>query len=156
AGYRVAFTYAANHEAAQHLADWLNSRRRTVRAYQADVRDYRRAVEVVTQAQAELGAIEVLVNNAGIKRDGAFTMLDNAAWHEVIDINLGGTFNYTKSLMREFVRRGGSVINIASVSGPVGIPGQTSCSASKAGIIGLSKSLAKEVARYGVRVNAIA
>jgi 3-oxoacyl-[acyl-carrier protein] reductase len=154
--YAVAFTYAANHDAAGQLVDCLTSRGRAVRAYCADVRDFVRAGEVVADIQHELGPVEVLVNNAGIKRDGAFTMMSEEAWREVIDTNLGGVFNYTRALMREFMRRGGSVINITSVSGQVGMAGQTSYSASKAGIIGLTKSLAKEVARFGVRVNAIA
>lgn len=155
-GYAVAFTYHANRDAARQLVDCLLSRGRTVAAYCADVRDFARAGEVVEEAQKELGPIEVLVNNAGIKRDGAFSMMAEETWHEVIDTNLGGAFNYTRVLMREFMRRGGSVVNITSVSGQIGMAGQTSYSASKAGIIGLTKSLAKEVARFGVRINAIA
>ena len=155
-GYGVAFTYAANREAAQQLVDCLTSRGRSVRAYQADVRDFARAGGVIEQVREDLGPVEVLVNNAGIKRDGAFSMMEESAWHEVIDTNLGGTFNYTRVLMREFIRRGGCVINVTSVSGQMGMAGQTSYSASKAGIIGLTKSLAKEVARFGVRVSAIA
>jgi len=155
-GYAVAFTYAQNRDAARQLADCLESRERIVRAYQADVRDYSRAADVIGEAQKDLGPIDVLVNNAGIRRDGAFALTTEDVWHEVIDTNLGGTFNYTRILMRDFIRRGGSVINITSVSGQLGMPGQTSYSASKAAIIGLTKSLAKEVARFGVRVNAIA
>src|SRR5690242_18189470 len=133
--YAVAFTYANNHEAARHLVDCLTSRGHTVAAHQADVRNFARAAEVVEETQKELGPIEVLVNNAGIKRDGAFTMMSEDAWHDVIDTNLGGVFNYTRALMREFIRRGGSVINIGSVSGLMGMPGQTSYSASKAAIV---------------------
>ncbi len=155
-GYRVAFTYSTNRDAARQLVDCLTSRGRAVFAYEADVRDFGRAGEVVEQVRTDVGTVDVLVNNAGIKRDGAFAMMDQAVWREVIDTNLGGTFNYTRVLMREFVRRGGSVINIASVSGQIGMSGQSSYSASKAAIIGLTKSLAKEVARFGVRVNAIA
>jgi 3-oxoacyl-[acyl-carrier protein] reductase len=154
--YAVAFTYSTSDESARQLLECLRSRGCTVAAYQADVRDYERAAEVVEATQTELGPIDVLVNNAGIRRDGAFTMLDTASWHEVVNTNLGGTFNYTRALMRELIRRGGCVINIASVSGQIGLPGQTSYSASKAGIIGLTRALAKEVARFGVRVNAIA
>lgn len=155
-GYAVAFTYARNCEAAQQLVDCLRSQGRDVHAFQADVADYNRASEVIDQIQKEIGPLSVLINNAGIKRDGAFLLMDPQAWHEVIDTNLTGSFNYTRVVMRDFVRRGGSVINITSVSGQIGMPGQTSYSASKAGIIGFTKSLAKEVARFGVRVNAIA
>jgi 3-oxoacyl-[acyl-carrier protein] reductase len=155
-GYAVAFTYARNYEAAQHLVDCLQSQDRDVRAFQADVADYNRASEVIDQTQKEIGPITVLINNAGIKRDGAFLLMEPETWLEVINTNLTGSFNYTRVLMRDFVRRGGSVINITSVSGQIGMPGQTSYSASNAGIIGFTKSLAKEVARFGVRVNAIA
>lgn len=156
AGYAVAFTYRSSDNAARELTDCLASRGRAVRAYEADVRDFAKAGEVVAQAEADLGPIGVLVNNAGVKRDGAFSLLSEADWHHVLDTNLGGVFNYTRAMMRAFMRRGGCVINITSVSGSIGIPGQTSYSASKAGIIGLTKALAKEVARFGVRVNAIA
>jgi len=156
AGYGVAFTYATNSEAAQGLVDCLRSRGGEAYAYQADVRDFARASEVIEQAQKDLAPISVLVNNAGIKRDGPFAMMDPAVWQEVIDTNLTGTFNYSRAVMREFIRCGGSVVNVTSVSGQIGMPGQTSYSASKAGIIGLTKALAKEVARFGVRVNAVA
>ena len=156
AGYAVAFTYAANGDKARELVDCLGSRGCQVNAYQADVRDFARAAEVVAQAQQELGPITVLVNNAGIKRDGAFASMDPGAWHDVIDTNLNGTFNYCRVLMREFIRRGGAVINVASVAGQTGVPGQANYCASKAGVIGFTKALAKEVARFGVRVNAVA
>lgn len=156
AGYAVAFTFAANAEKAGELVDCLHSRGGIATAYQADVRDFARAQEVAAQVQQDLGPIAVLVNNAGIKRDGAFTLMDAAAWRDVIDTNLNGTFNYCRAVMRDFMRRGGSIVNVASVAGQVGIPGQANYCASKAGIIGLTKALAKEVARFGVRVNAVA
>jgi len=148
-GYKVAFTYAGNRAAAESLAG-------VAKAYQADARDFSCAEQVVADVQSGLGPIEVLVNNAGIKRDGALHNMDPAAWREVIETNLTGTFNYTRAVMKHLIRRGGSVINITSVSGVIGMAGQTNYSASKAGVIGFTKALAREVARFGVRVNAVA
>ena len=156
AGYGVAFTYSANAGASDALVECLRSQGRAAAGYRADVRDFARAKEVIAQAQKDVGEIHVLVNNAGIKKDGAFAAMAPEAWAEVIDTNLNGTFNYTRLLMRELMLRSGAVINMTSVSGQHGMAGQTNYSASKAGIIGLTRSLAKEVARFGVRVNAIA
>jgi 3-oxoacyl-[acyl-carrier protein] reductase len=156
AGYGTAFTYSTNREMAQGLVDCLVARGASAVAYQADVRDFVRAGEVVEQTRQDLGPIAVLVNNAGIKRDGAFSLMDPSAWQEVIDTNLTGTFNYSRVVMRQLIRDGGSVINITSVSAQIGMPGQTNYCASKAGIIGFTRALAKELARFGVRVNAIA
>jgi 3-oxoacyl-[acyl-carrier protein] reductase len=149
AGYKVAFTYAGNQNAAETL-------RGIATPYQADARDFAHAEQVVADVETTLGPIDVLVNNAGIKRDGALFNMDPAAWTEVIETNLTGTFHYCRAVMRGLIRRGGSVINITSVSGIIGMAGQTNYSASKAGVIGLTKALAKEVARFGVRVNAVA
>jgi 3-oxoacyl-[acyl-carrier protein] reductase len=149
AGYQVAFTYAGNHSAAESLAG-------VAKGFQADAKDFARAEQVVADVQAALGPVDVLVNNAGVKRDGALHSMDPAAWQEVIDTNLTGTFNYTRALMKHMIRRGGSVVNVTSVSGIIGMAGQTNYSASKAGVIGFTKALAREVARFGVRVNAVA
>jgi 3-oxoacyl-[acyl-carrier protein] reductase len=149
AGYQVAFTYAGNRAAAESMAGVATS-------YQADSRDFARAEQVVAEVQSSLGPVDVLVNNAGIKRDSALHNMDPAAWQEVIDTNLTGTFNYCRALMKSLIRRGGSVINVTSVSGIIGMAGQTNYSASKAGVIGFTKALAREVARFGVRVNAVA
>ena len=149
AGYQVAFTYAGNQAAAESLSS-------LAKAFQADARDFARAEQVVTDVQSALGPIDVLINNAGIKRDGALHTMDPVAWRDVIDTNLTGTFNYCRALMKHFIRHGGSVINVASVSGITGMAGQTNYSASKAGVIGFTKALAREVARFGVRVNAVA
>src|ERR1700732_4622145 len=118
AGYQVAFTYAGNQAAAESLAGVAAS-------YQADSRNFARAEEVVTDVQSSLGPIAVLINNAGIKRDSALHNMDPAAWQEVIDTNLTGTFNYCRVLMKNFIRQGGSVINVTSVSGIIGMAGQT-------------------------------
>lgn len=149
AGYQVAFTYAGNREAAESLQNIATP-------YQADARDFARAEQVVGEVQAALGPVDILINNAGVKRDSALHNMDPAAWTEVIETNLGGTFHYCRALMKSLIRRGGGVINVTSVSGIVGMAGQTNYSASKAGVIGFTKALAKEVARFGVRVNAIA
>jgi 3-oxoacyl-[acyl-carrier protein] reductase len=156
AGYGVGFTYASNAEAAHKVVECVRSRGGSAAAYQADVRDLDRARKIISEAQKELGPVSVLVNNAGIKRDGAFATMSPEAWHDVIDTNLTGTFNYSRVLMRELMVRGGCIVNVTSVSGQTGMAGQTNYSASKAGIIGFTKALAKEVARFGVRVNAIA
>jgi 3-oxoacyl-[acyl-carrier protein] reductase len=149
AGYQVAFTYAGNHAAAESLQG-------LAKPYQADSRDFACAEKVTADVQSTLGPIDVLVNNAGIKRDGALHTMDPAAWQEVIDTNLTGTFNYTRAVIKHLIRRTGSVVNITSVSGITGMAGQTNYSASKAGVIGFTKALAREVARFGVRVNAVA
>jgi len=149
AGYQVAFTYAGNQAAAESLAG-------VAKSYQADSRNFARAEQVVADVQTSLGPVDVLVNNAGIKRDSALHNMDPAAWQEVIDTNLTGTFNYCRVLMKSLIRHGGSVINVTSVSGIIGMAGQTNYSASKAGVIGFTKALAREVARFGVRVNAVA
>lgn len=156
AGYAVAFTFASSDEAARDLVDCLRSQGHNVSAYQADVRDFSRAQEVLAEAQQEFGPLAVLVNNAGIKRDGPFNLMTHEAWHDVIDTNLNGAFNYCRAVIREFLRRGGSIINVTSVGAQMGVPGQVNYCASKAGVIGLTKALAKEVARFGVRVNAVA
>ena len=156
AGYAVAFTYASNTIAASELEECVASKGGRAVGYLADVRDFGRAGEVIREAQATLGPISVLINNAGIKKDSPLMRMDPASWQEVIDTNLTGTFNYTRALIGEMVRRGGSIVNVTSTSGVTGMAGQTNYSASKAGIIGFTKALAKEVVRFEVRVNAIA
>ncbi len=149
AGYQVAFTYSSNAEAAEGL-------REKALPLQADSRDYARAQEVVAEVQKTLGPIRVLINNAGITRDSALMRMDPKDWRDVIDTNLTGAFNYSRLVIRDMMRRGGVVLNMASVSGVTGMAGQTNYSASKAGLIGFTKALAREVARFKVRVNAIA
>jgi 3-oxoacyl-[acyl-carrier protein] reductase len=153
AGYKVAFTFAQRAESAATLAEAFGN---SVMACQADVRDWDRTQQVVESVQQAFGPIGVLVNNAGIRRDGAFVNMTPDIWREVLDTNLTGAFNYTRTVLRDMMRRGGAIVNVASVSGITGMAGQANYSASKAGMIGLTKSLSREVARFGVRVNAVA
>lgn len=148
AGHSVAFTYHSNETAARELAPAL--------AIQADARDRARAAEVFAQVGNDLGPVDVLVNNAGVKRDGAFHRMSVEDWNAVLDTNLNGVFHYSQLAVAGMLRRGGVILNITSVSGILGIAGQTNYSASKAAVVGLTKALAKEVARFEIRVNAIA
>ncbi len=154
AGYAVAFTYAGNTAAADELVAQLGAERAC--GWQANVREYDRAVEVVKEVQARFGPITALVNNAGIRKDVPLMKMDPAVWQEVIDTNLTGTFNYCRATASGMMRSGGAIVNVTSISGVIGMAGQTNYGASKAGIIGLTKALAKEMVRFGVRVNAIA
>jgi len=156
AGYSVAFTYASNQAAADAVVSRIAAAGGSALGLVADVRDFPRACDVVKEVQDALGPITVLVNNAGIKKDMPLMKMDPASWQDVLDTNLTGTFNYTRALIGSLVRTGGSVINVASTSGVTGMAGQSNYSASKAGVIGFTRALAKEVVRFGVRVNAIA
>lgn len=154
AGYQVAFTYSSNEAAANDLVHQLGHE--NVLAMQADVRNFGRAAEVIAETIAKFGPINALVNNAGIKKDLPLMKMDADSWRDVVDTNLNGVFNYSRNAISGMLRTGGSVINVTSVSGVIGMAGQTNYSASKAGVIGFTKALAKEVARFGVRVNAVA
>jgi len=156
AGFAVAFTYAASAEAATRLVAQLAERGAKGLAFAADVKDFSRAQAVAEEVRRELGNIDVLVNNAGIRRDRVLANMGLEIWQEVINTNLGGTFHYARACVGEMIRNGGVILNVTSVSGVNGAAGQTNYSAAKAGVIGFTKALAKEVARFGVRVNAIA
>ncbi len=135
AGYAVAFTYASNKAAADALVETIAGaaaeKGRWIRRGRTGL--FARVADVIKEAQVQLGPITALVNNAGIKKDMPLMRMDPTAWQDVIDTNLTGTFNYTRALIGELVRRGGSVINVASTSGITGMAGQTNYSASKAG-----------------------
>jgi 3-oxoacyl-[acyl-carrier protein] reductase len=129
----------------------------TAEGFEADVAVGAEVERVVAAVEAKFGAIHVLVNNAGITRDGLVLRMEEAGWDEVIDTNLKGTFLFTKAVGALMMRgRYGRVINISSVSGLMGNPGQANYSASKAGIIGFSKTVARELASRGITVNVVA
>ena len=156
-GANVAFSFTKNREMADELVAELQNSDRRVVAYQADVTDFASAEAMVKQVKGELGSVDYLVNNAGITRDKLIMMMSQEDWDAVIDTNLKGVFNVTKHAISVMVRqRRGAILNIASISGVVGMAGQTNYSASKAGLIGFTKALAKEVGRRNITVNALA
>jgi len=156
-GWQTAFTYAGRADAAAELVAELESAGRSCLAYQADVRDFGRCTEVVEDVQKRLGPIDLLVNNAGIKKDEPLYRMSPETWGDVIATNLNGTFNYCRAVVMDMIKKNhGVIVNMVSVSGILGLAGQANYAASKAGVIGMTKSLSREVARFGIRVNALA
>jgi len=128
-----------------------------VKSFQVDIKDYNAVKSWVDETKELFGGIDIMVNNAGVIKDKALALMEPDDWHEVINANLHGTFNLTRAAIVTLIKqKSGVIVNIASVSGITGIPRQTNYSASKAGIIGFTKSLAREVAPYNIRVNAVA
>jgi 3-oxoacyl-[acyl-carrier protein] reductase len=156
-GADVAVCYREREDAGQETAALV--RAQSVRAFagQCDVSDEASVGEFFTRVRAELGPIDILVNNAAIVRDGLFIYMQPERWDEVLDTNLGGPFLCIRAVAREMLlRRWGRIINIVSASADVGEIGQASYSASKAGLVGLTRTLAREFGRQGVLVNAVA
>jgi acetoacetyl-CoA reductase len=152
AGMTVAANYAGNDEKAQQF-----TARTGIKAYKFDVSDFDACTAAVQQIEAELGPIDVLVNNAGITRDGTMKRMSRSMWDEVIDVNLGGCFNMAKAVWDGMnSRKWGRVVNIGSINGQAGQYGQVNYAAAKSGIHGFTKALAQEGARAGITVNAIA
>jgi acetoacetyl-CoA reductase len=151
-GMTVAANYAGNEEKARAFTD-----RTGIASYKWDVGDYDACQDGVVRVEAELGPVDVVVNNAGITRDGTILKMSRDMWEDVIRINLGGCFNMAKAVfpgMRE--RKWGRIVNIGSINGQAGQYGQVNYAAAKSGIHGFTKALAQEGARFGVTVNAIA
>ena len=156
-GCNIAFNFSQSAEQADSLSSELVSLGRKVRSYRVDVAKYQEAESMVAQVKEEFGRIDYLVNNAGIIRDKLILRMSEGDWDQVLDTNLKGAFNFCKAVTGVMIKaRSGSILNISSISGVVGMAGQTNYSASKAGMIGLTKALAKEVASRGVTVNALA
>ena len=150
-GARVAFTYAQNRALADELANGD-----TVVDFQTDVTSLDQAKEFVKRVKERFGRIDILVNNAGITRDKLLALMSEKDWDEVLDTNLKGVFNLTKPVVGVMLRqKSGSILNITSISGIVGMPGQVNYSSSKAGMIGFTKALAKEMAKANITVNAL-
>jgi 3-oxoacyl-[acyl-carrier protein] reductase len=156
-GAKVVLLYHNNQQAADALVAELKSAPAEVRALQADVRDLQRAHQIVDQLFEEWGKIDVLVNSAGIVQDGLLGAMTLEQWQAVIDTNLGGTFNYCHAVTQPMMMmRRGSIINLSSTAAEFASRGQVNYAASKGGINGLTRSLAKELAPRNVRVNAVA
>ncbi|MGB9179328.1 MAG: 3-oxoacyl-[acyl-carrier-protein] reductase [Pyrinomonadaceae bacterium] len=157
-GADVAFNYAKSAEAADALKAELEALGVRSLSVQCDVAQTEAAAEMVKQTKDAFGRIDFLINNAGITRDNLILRMKEDDWDAVIDTNLKGAWNFAKAALRTMLRQegGGSVLNISSISGRVGMAGQSNYSASKAGMIGLTKALAKEVASRKVTVNALA
>jgi len=154
--YQVVTTYSPGNTKANEWLSQMEAAGYRFRAYPCDVADFNSAQECVAKITAEVGPIDVLVNNAGITRDMTFKKMDKANWDAVIKTNLDSVFNMTKPVADGMVERGwGRIINISSVNGQKGAFGQTNYSAAKAGMHGFTKALALEVARKGVTVNTI-
>jgi 3-oxoacyl-[acyl-carrier protein] reductase len=157
-GADIAFNYAKSAAAADSLKAEIEALGVRVLSSQGDVANTEAAAEMVKQTRETFGRIDYLVNNAGIVRDTLILRMKEDDWDAVIDTNLKGAWNFAKAALRVMLRQegGGSILNITSISGVVGMAGQSNYSASKAGMIGLTKALAREVASRKVTVNALA
>jgi 3-oxoacyl-[acyl-carrier protein] reductase len=157
AGAVVAVNYARNADAAAAVCERIAAAGGTAHAVQGDIGSAAGAAALVEHVESEIGPICALVNNAGITRDDLIMRLSEESWREVIDTNLGGAFFTCRAVARPMMkRRAGAIVNMSSIVGVRGNAGQTNYAASKAGLLGLTKSLAKELGSRGIRVNAIA
>ncbi len=155
-GAAVAFTYRSSEDAANQLIEALGSENK-IKAYKSDASSYDEAEALIKNVIEDFGPIDVLVNNAGITKDTLMLRMSEDQWDGVIEVNLKSVFNLTKHVLKPMMRnRSGSIINIGSVVGLFGNAGQANYAASKSGIIGFSKSIAKEVGSRNIRCNVIA
>lgn len=157
AGAHCVFTYVQNVEQAESLAAEAAGRGQQAKPFRLDVRDFDGAKTLIEETKAAFGRIDILVNNAGITRDRSLMAMSRKEWDEVIDTDLTGVFNTTRAAIVTLLKqKSGSIVNVSSVSGVRPMPGQTNYAAAKAGVIGFTRSLARETAPYNVRVNAVA
>jgi 3-oxoacyl-[acyl-carrier protein] reductase len=152
-GRAVAFTFRSDETAAREVAAACGPR---TRAFQADLLDRQRPSPLVVEVEQALGPVEGLVNNAGTRREALLALTSDQEWDEVMETNLGGAFRLLRAVLPGMVsRRRGAIVNVSSLSALHGLPGQTAYAASKAGLVGLTRSLSREVGKRGIRVNAV-
>ena len=157
AGARVAVVYLSRADAAARVVDAIQSAGGDAWAVQADVRSAQAVQAMARQIEQKWGAVDILVNNAGITRDGLLARMTEEDWHAVIETHLTGAFHCSKAVLRKMMRRRwGRIVNITSVSGLAGNAGQTNYAAAKAGLVGFTRSLAREVGSRNITVNAVA
>jgi 3-oxoacyl-[acyl-carrier protein] reductase len=156
-GAKVAFTYLSSDEKARALEAELTAQGGVAVGFKSDASNFDQAHELVDQVVEQFGTVDVLVNNAGITRDTLMMRMTEEQWDEVMDTNLKSAFNLTKAFLKHFLgNRAGSIINMTSVVGVTGNAGQANYAASKAGLIGFTKSIAKELGSRNIRCNAVA
>ena len=156
-GADIAFTDLVINEVAQQTVSALEAFGVKVRAYASNAASFDETQTVVEQVMADFGRIDILVNNAGITKDGLVMRMSEQQWDAVIDVNMKSAFNFLHAVVPVMARqKSGSIINMASIAGQTGNPGQVNYSASKAGLIAMAKSVAKEMGARGIRANAIA
>ncbi len=156
-GAHVAFTYRSAGPAAEEVVKLIQEKGRKAAAYQSDAKQFDAAQHVVDTVVKEFGRIDILVNNAGITKDTLLMRMTEQDWDDVIDTNLKSAFAFSKAVCRHMMsQREGRIINISSIAGVIGNPGQTNYAASKAGMIGMTKTLAKELASRNIQINAVA
>lgn len=156
-GANIAFTYMSSEEKALALENKLNSQGIKAKAYKSNAGSFNESAQLVEDIIKEFGTIDILINNAGITRDNLILRMSEAQWDEVIENNLKSVFNLTKNTAKVFLKqKSGSIINLTSIVGMKGQAGQTNYAASKAGIIGFTKSVADELGSRNIRCNAIA
>lgn len=156
-GADISFNYLKSKDEAESLVKEIEGMGRKTLSKCVDIKDFEAVKSWVEEVKERFGRLDILINNAGITIDKALMLMDKKDWQDVIDTNLTGVFNATRSCIVTFMKqKRGDIVNISSVSGIMGLSRQTNYSSSKAGIIGFTKSLAKEVASFNIRVNAIA
>ena len=156
-GANVAINYRKHKDEAEEVINKVKAMGRKGLVVQADISNFEDAQKMIAQVKSEFGSIDILVNNAGVNWDGVIWKMTEEQWDSVLNINLKGYFNYVRSVAPIFrEQKSGKIVNVTSINGLRGKFGQANYSASKAGIIGLTKTVARELGKYGVNVNAVA